>query len=92
MIQPSIYEEWPEKFNEIEAERVRPFKEIIKEVKADDAIREGHADLISFGRPFITNPDYPQRILNNWDLGPFDDPTYWYEGGSQGYTDYPSYR
>ena len=35
---------------------------------AEKAIEEGHADLISFGRPFISNPDLVQRFGNGWPL------------------------
>jgi N-ethylmaleimide reductase len=60
--------------------------------QADSAarwLREGLADLIAFGRKFIANPDLPERIRAG---GPFntDDPTTYYGGGEQGYTDYPS--
>ena len=54
------------------------------------AIQEGLADLISFGRPYISNPDLPERIRQNIPLTPWDDMTYWYMGGEKGYTDYPS--
>ena len=36
---------------------------------AEKAIAEGHADLIAFGRPFISNPDLVQRFKNGWPLG-----------------------
>jgi N-ethylmaleimide reductase len=57
---------------------------------AEKAIAEGHADLISFGRPFISNPDLVERFRNNWplaDAAPMSDwsaPT-----GAKGYTDFP---
>ena len=35
---------------------------------AEKAIAEGHADLISFGRPFISNPDLVERFSNGWPL------------------------
>src|ERR1700730_4655616 len=52
-------------------------------------LREGNADLIAFGRKFIANPDLPERLRIG---APFnlDDPTTYYGGGEQGYTDYPS--
>ncbi|ALM86026.1 alkene reductase [Bordetella sp. N] len=50
----------------------------------------GLADLIAFGRPFIANPDLPQRIANGWPLAPLDPATV-YGGAQQGYTDYPAY-
>jgi len=54
-------------------------------------IDANQADLMAFGRPFITNPDLPDRIRNGWPLAAFDDPTHWYGGGAEGYTDYPAY-
>ena len=33
---------------------------------AEQAIAAGHADLISFGRPFISNPDLVERFRNGW--------------------------
>lgn len=57
--------------------------------KAEVDLNAGAADLIAFGRPFISNPDLVDRIkhnhpLNNaWDLSTF------YTPGEKGYTDYP---
>ena len=56
---------------------------------AEKAIAEGYADLISFGRPFISNPDLVERFSNGWALAepaPMSDwssPT-----GAKGYTDF----
>ena len=49
----------------------------------------GAADLIAFGKPFISNPDLVERLrkgapLNEWDKATF------YGGGAKGYTDYPT--
>ena len=51
----------------------------------------GLGDLIAFGRPFIANPDLPQRIANRWPLNPVD-PATMYGGTAEGYTDYPVYQ
>lgn len=58
--------------------------------RAARVIEAGLADFIAFGRPFIANPDLPQRIANGWPLNPVD-PTTLYGGGDQGFTDYPTY-
>ena len=50
---------------------------------------EGVADGISFGRPFIANPDLVHRIAIGAPLSPGDQATY-YSGGASGYIDYPS--
>ena len=55
---------------------------------ADAAVRDGHADAIAFGRPFISNPDLVDRIRAGADLNPWDRTTF-YGGAEKGYTDYP---
>lgn len=55
---------------------------------AEERIREGDADMIAFGRPFITNPDLPERFRNNSPLNPAEDMSLWYTPGAEGYTDY----
>jgi N-ethylmaleimide reductase len=55
---------------------------------AEQRISEGNADLIAFGRPFITNPDLPERLKNDLPLNPADDMSLWYTPGPEGYTDY----
>jgi len=58
---------------------------------AEERILKQEADLAAFGRPFITNPDLPLRLKNNWPLAPFDDMSLWYTPGKEGYTDYPPF-
>jgi N-ethylmaleimide reductase len=58
---------------------------------AEERISKQEADLAAFGRPFITNPDLPLRLKNNWPLAPFDDMSLWYTPGKEGYTDYPPF-
>jgi len=57
---------------------------------AAKALNEGHADLAGFGRYFISNPDFVERIQNNWALNEWDASTF-YVGGEKGFTDYPSH-
>jgi N-ethylmaleimide reductase len=52
------------------------------------AIEQGAADLISFGAPFLANPDLPERFRKNASLNSADSSTY-YTGEEKGYTDYP---
>jgi len=59
---------------------------------AEEAIRQGHADLISFGRPFISNPDLVERFSNGWPLNPPADMKVWYSFDKIGYTDFPRYK
>jgi N-ethylmaleimide reductase len=53
----------------------------------NNAIARGEADLISFGEPFLANPDLPERFRHNAPLNEADVATY-YAGGAKGYTDY----
>jgi len=56
--------------------------------RANEALQNGHADLISFGRLFIANPDLPERFAQNAPLNTPDQATF-YGGNEKGYTDYP---
>jgi 2,4-dienoyl-CoA reductase-like NADH-dependent reductase (Old Yellow Enzyme family) len=56
---------------------------------AEAALAKGEADAISFGRPFISNPDLVARLRSGADLTP-DDQTTWYSQGPEGYVDYPA--
>jgi len=58
---------------------------------AEFALKEGIADLISFGTPFIGNPDLMERYKNDWPLNESDRKTF-YSLGAKGYTDYPFYQ
>lgn len=49
------------------------------------------ADLISFGRAFIANPDLVERLRTGLPIAPADESTY-FEGGDEGYLTYPAYR
>ncbi|WP_321281788.1 alkene reductase [Marinifilum fragile] len=47
-------------------------------------------DLIGFGRKFLTNPDYPERVKQNALLNEISDGHTLFGGGdARGYTDYP---
>ena len=51
-------------------------------------IEDGLADLVAFGKPFISNPDLVERFEQNIDLADWDKDTF-YTPGPKGYTDYP---
>jgi N-ethylmaleimide reductase len=55
---------------------------------AEEALKGGD-DLIAFGRPFISNPDFVRRLRENAPLNPWDKNTF-YGGGPAGYIDYPA--
>ena len=57
--------------------------------RAAEWIAKGRTDAVSFGRPFISNPDLPERYRSGAALNAPDQSTF-YGGGTEGYTDYPS--
>ena len=60
------------------------------QASADRAIVEGDADLVSFGRPFISNPDLVERFALGLPLADPAAPSTWFEDhGRAGYTDFP---
>jgi N-ethylmaleimide reductase len=56
---------------------------------ASRALATGVADLIAFGKPFISNPDLVERLKKGAPLSTWDTATF-YGGGAEGYTDYPT--
>jgi len=54
----------------------------------EEALHAGFADLVAFGRSFLSNPDFVERIQTSATLNPVDYETL-YTPGSKGYTDYP---
>lgn len=56
---------------------------------AAEAIRNGLADLVSFGRPYLSNPDLVERIRDGVPLAPMAAKETWYGGGREGYADWP---
>ncbi len=56
--------------------------------KAEVDLVSGVADAISFGRPFISNPDLPARLQTNAAMNE-DKPMNWYSPGPEGYCDFP---
>lgn len=57
----------------------------------NEMIRNGDADLIAFGRPFISNPDLVYRFKHGIKLNQ-DKPHLWYVGHRKGYLDWPLAR
>ncbi len=56
---------------------------------AIETLGEGRADLIAFGKLFISNPDLVERLKLDTPLNPYDQATF-YGGDARGYTDYPT--
>ncbi|WP_426217769.1 alkene reductase [Pseudomonas sp. DWRC2-2] len=57
---------------------------------ATSRVDEDKADLIAFGRPFVSNPDLVERFKTRAPLSPLN-PVTLYGGGAEGYIDYPSF-
>ncbi len=51
-------------------------------------IEEGIADLVAYGKLFISNPDLVERFKRNAEIAKWDEKTF-YTPGAKGYTDYP---
>lgn len=56
---------------------------------ATKVLQDGDADLVSFGTPFISNPDLVERFKTDAPLNQADQATF-YTPGEKGYTDYPT--
>jgi N-ethylmaleimide reductase len=56
--------------------------------RAEATLVSGDADLISFGRAFLANPDLPKRFEQGAPVNEADTSTF-YGGDEAGYTDYP---
>jgi N-ethylmaleimide reductase len=56
---------------------------------AQAALLAGQADLVAFGRPFISNPDLPARMKKGLPLAE-PNPDTFYTPGPVGYSDYPA--
>lgn len=54
-----------------------------------NAIVEGHADLVAYGRLFLSNPDLPKRFELNAPLNAYNRATFYTDDPVIGYTDYP---
>lgn len=56
--------------------------------KGNQIVEEGLADLVAYGKLFISNPDLVERFARNAKLNEWDQDTF-YTPGPKGYTDYP---
>ncbi|MFG3254073.1 alkene reductase [Streptomyces sp. NPDC048172] len=58
--------------------------------QGEGTLAAGHAELVSYGRAFLTHPDLPARIAANDPLATPIDMAHLYTHGAEGYTDYPT--
>jgi N-ethylmaleimide reductase len=60
--------------------------------QAETVLSSKVADLIAFGRDFISNPDLVERFTNGWPLNLPAQVGVWYSFGPEGYIDFPTYQ
>ncbi len=59
---------------------------------AAEDVEAGRCDAVSFGRPYISNPDLAERVRTGAGFAPNKDvPKSWYLPGPAGYIDYPTF-
>lgn len=56
--------------------------------KGNEILVDGNADLVAYGKPFVSNPDLVERFEQHLELADWDKDTF-YTTGKKGYTDYP---
>ncbi|MGF1448261.1 MAG: alkene reductase [Opitutales bacterium] len=62
------------------------------QAEAETRVSDGDADLVAFGRPYISNPDLAERFANGWPLNDDAGVDVWYADiGARGYTDFPTH-
>ncbi|KAK1943296.1 12-oxophytodienoate reductase 1 [Phytophthora citrophthora] len=61
---------------------------------AEGVVRSGSADLVGFGRYYISNPDLAERFQNDWPVEPMPGHETYYNSalGGKFYNDYPAYQ
>ncbi|KAJ0977211.1 hypothetical protein J5N97_012685 [Dioscorea zingiberensis] len=57
--------------------------------EGNKAIADDYADLVAYGRWFLSNPDLPRRFELNAPLNKYDRSTFYISNPVLGYTDYP---
>jgi N-ethylmaleimide reductase len=60
------------------------------QASSEAAIASGDADMIAFGRPFISTPDLVTRFRHSIPLNPEAPMSTWYSHETEGYVDYPA--
>jgi 2,4-dienoyl-CoA reductase-like NADH-dependent reductase (Old Yellow Enzyme family) len=61
------------------------------QASANQEIGDGHADLISFGRIYMSNPDLPERFASGLPLAdPPEYPDWWTKEDGDGYITFPN--
>jgi 2,4-dienoyl-CoA reductase-like NADH-dependent reductase (Old Yellow Enzyme family) len=88
--QPVVPEDFLAKFRKTFGTTIMITGGLTKQI-ADELLERDLSDLFGFGTLFISNPDLPERLKNDWPLTPPDKTTF-YGGDERGYTDYPAHE
>ncbi|GAB4316887.1 MAG: alkene reductase [Bacteroidales bacterium] len=101
LMEPYVPLEPPERFKSYPKNVTAFFKPLIRKPvitnvgftfeSANEVIRKGDADMVAFGKLFISNPDLVERFEHNYPLARWDESTF-YHGGEKGYIDYPAFK
>jgi N-ethylmaleimide reductase len=85
--------EWPEEIDFAQLRERSPGVYIanneLSVEKAEQLLAEDKAEVVSFARAYIANPDLVERIRNGSPLAEAPK-AYWYGGGATGYSDWPA--
>ncbi len=88
-VAPFDYEALRRRFKEGNPQGVWIVNNAYTRSMAIEAVAQGRADMVAFGKPFISNPDLVERLRVDAPLAPVN-PATLYGGGAAGYTDYPT--
>lgn len=59
--------------------------------KGNQVLNDNLADLVAYGKPYISNPDLVERFAAKAEIAEWDESTF-YTSGAKGYTDYPAFK
>ena len=65
------------------------FNVLVQRESGIEAIKNQNADLICYGRLFLANPDFVERIEKDAPLNAYDRSSFYSPDQVKGYTDYP---
>ena len=65
------------------------FNVLVQRESGIDAIKKKNADLVCFGRLYLANPDFVERIKSDAPLNAYDRTSFYSPDQIKGYTDYP---
>ena len=66
------------------------FDVLVQRESGIEAIKNRSADLLCYGRLFLANPDFVERIKKDAPLNAYDRSSFYSPDQIKGYTDYPA--